>query len=142
MKETLDERIANASTMLDVLLIFRDLLEIDTHVATLAYADEIAKPYDSEYGYGVLRCKPFPLAEGQAEYVIEAYWLEDGATFKKGQKVLVVFCDRDFIASMQSTDGSSRVSQDQGLHSMKHGIVVSSPNYELTEEEREEILDF
>ena len=139
---SLEDRVANASTLLDVLLILRDMIAIDTHVATLAYAESIAKPYDPSNGYGILRCKPFPLAREQSGYSIEAYWLEEGAAFKRGQKVLVVFCDRDFISSMQAIGGEAKETLDKGLHSMKHGIIISSPQLELTEEEKEELLDF
>lgn len=126
MRETLEEKIANATTLLDVLLILKEMIAIDTHVATLAYVEDVIEEYDSDRGYGILSCKPFPLAEGQSEYILQTYWLDEDAEFKKGQKVLVIFCDRNFIASLQALNGSVKESQDTKLHDMKYGVVLCS----------------
>lgn len=140
MRETLEERISNAKSLLDVLLVLKQKTMLDTHVATLAYLEEAISPFDGKKG--IWSCKPFPLDEGQSEYQIQAYYFSaDGNGFKTGSIVLVVFADRNFISGLSTPGPTPTQTKDEILHSTKYGVIVSLPGIELTEEEKEEILE-
>ena len=70
MKQTLQDKIANAKSLLDVLLVMKDSIMIDTHVSTLAYFDHNIEPFDGTYGIAAVR--PFPLEKDQDPYEKQA----------------------------------------------------------------------
>ena len=53
MRETAQERINNASNLLDVLLVLEDKILKDTHVSTLAYINKEVTAFDENKGYGI-----------------------------------------------------------------------------------------
>lgn len=141
MKTTFEEKIDQATSILDVLLILKEVTMLDTHVATLAYLEEIVYPFNGKYG--IWACKPFPLDEGQAEYRLQAYFFTpEGNSFSKGSIALVTFCDYNFISGLQSPGPTPRETKDQILHSLKYGVISSMPSMEMSEEQKEELLDF
>ena len=141
MRSDLETRIGEAKTLLDVLLILKDKTMLDTHVATLAYLKENYQAFDGKYG--IWTCNPFPLDQGQPEYVIQSYYFSvDGDNFKPGSMVLIVFTDRNFINDLKSVSNTPKEARDNDLHSIKFGIIVSLPGVALTDEEKESILDF
>lgn len=140
MRETLEEKVSNAKSLTDVLLILKQVTMLDTHVATLAYLEEVVSPFDGKKG--IWSCKPFPLDEGQSEYQIQAYYFSaDGDNFRSGSIALIVFADRNFINGLQTPGPTPVQTRDEILHSIKYGVMVSLPGAELTEEEKEEILE-
>ena len=138
MRETLDTKIANASDLLDVLLILKEVTMMDTRVATLAYLDENIQKYDGTCG--IWRCKPFPLAEGQEDFTVQAYYFskkgdepsEDSEEepseedFKKGKIVVILFMDRNFISNLEAVDKNPKQTTDLTLHSLKFGVILNS----------------
>lgn len=141
MKTSFESKIANAQTLLDVLLILKDKTLMDTHVASLAYLRANKQSFNGKYG--IWQCSPFPLYEDQPEYQIQAYYFsEQGDNFVPNQMVLVVFTDNNFISNLESVDAQPKTTYDNILHSSKYGVIVSLPGIELTPAEKEEILDF
>lgn len=123
MRDTLEEKIAKASSLFDVLMIMKEKTMLDTHVATLAYIEEEIENDDTK-SYAIWRCKPFPLYHNQSAYSIQAYSFKE-RNYSDGDIVLIVFTDLNFIASLNSVDTSQKQTQDNLLHSMKYGIVIS-----------------
>ena len=140
MRTNLEQQISQAKSLLDVLLILKQVTMLDTHVATLVYLDSLIKPFDGRAG--VWACKPFPLSEGQGEYLIHSYYFSaEGDSFSEGAMALVVFCDMNFISGLQTPGPTPTETKDQVLHSLKYGVIVSLPGLSLTAKEKEEILD-
>ena len=139
MKTDLEQQVSEARSLLDVLLILKSVTMKDTHVATLAYVERNISPFDGKSS--VWSCRPFPLEQGQSEFRIEAYCFSEDASFPEGSIVLITFADRNFINSLQASSASPKPTPDQGNHSLKYGVISSSPYLGLTEEEKEEILD-
>lgn len=141
MKTTLEQQISEAKSLLDVLLILKQKTMLDTHVATLAYLDNNVKTFNGKYGVWI--CRPFPLDENQNEYNIHAYYFSsEGDNFVKDKIVLIVFTDRNFINNLESVTNVPKETNDVLLHSLKYGIIVSLPGLNLTQAEKEAILDF
>lgn len=140
MRESFEERIAGAHDLLDVLLILKDKTMLDTHVATLAYLEENVHPFDGNYG--IWRCSPFPLDQGQESYSIQAYYFSsEGDSYLPKKKTLIVFTDLNFISSLETVDYAPRQTTDPLTHSIKYGVLVGLPGLDLSAEEKEEILD-
>lgn len=141
MRKTFEDRVSEARSLLDVLLILKQKTMQDTHVSTLVYLDYVVKRFDGKYG--IWACRPFPLDEKQGEYQIQAYYFsEEGDSFVSGNICLVVFTDLNFLENLQSGATKPLETGDEILHSIKYGVMVSLPGTELTASEREEILDF
>ena len=140
MRDTLQEKIATASTLLDVLLILKDATKMDTHVATLAYVDSIYKPFNGVYS--IVKCRPIPLISEQTEYYNYAYLLNDGSDLSKNQIVMIVYMDNNFINSLDSITMKQTRTRDLDCHSLTYGVIVEMNLPELSPEEREELLDF
>lgn len=126
MRETLEERIDKADSLLDVLLILREKIMLDTHVATLAYVEDVILERTNENKYGIIKCKPFPLLEEQEPYSIQAYYFKENNTFEAGDIILVVFTDLNFIGNLKTVDTKPRETQDVIYHSTKYGIVINT----------------
>lgn len=126
MRETLEERIEKADSLLDVLLILREKIMLDTHVATLAYVEDVILERTNENKYGIIKCKPFPLLEEQEPYSIQAYYFKEDNTFEIGDIILVVFTDLNFIGNLKTVDTKPRETQDVIYHSTKYGIVINT----------------
>ena len=141
MRETLETRIGQAKNLLDVLLILKEKTMLDTHVATLAYLDHNISTFNGKYG--IWSCRPFPLDTNQPEYQIQAYYFsQDGDEFVEDRMVAILFTDRNFINDLYSVSNTPKETRDQNLHSIKFGVIVSLPGIALTEEEKNEVLDF
>ena len=121
MKENLESQVSKAKSLLDVLIVMKQKTMLDTHVATLAYVEETIQAAD-ENQYGILRVKPFPLYEKQGEYSIQAYYFSN--TYNKGDIVLIVFCDLNFIMNLNAVDKKPKNTTDTQTHSLKHGVVI------------------
>ena len=141
MRQTLETKIADAKSLIDVLNVFKEVIMLDTHVATLAYLDENLQTFNGKYG--IWSCRPFPLDDDQEIYQIQAYYFsEEGDGYEKNAMVAVIFMDRNFINSLQSVDATPKKTDDYGLHSLKYGVILSLPGLALSPTEKEEILDF
>lgn len=126
MKEDLKSRIGQAKNLLDVLLILKDKTMQDTHVATLAYLEENIEKFNDKYG--IWRCRPFPLETGQEAYSIQSYYFsKDGDDFKPDSIVVILFTDSNFINNLNSINTVPKPTNDTILHSIKYGVIVSSP---------------
>ena len=126
MKQTLETRISNADSLLDVLLLLKEKTMMDTHVATLAYVDSIDTEKTENNKYGIVKCRPFPLDEGREEYSIFAYYFKNDSSFEKGDIVLILYTDLNFIGSLNSLDTKSRETKDTTYHSIKKGLIIST----------------
>lgn len=124
MKKTLEEKISEASSLLDVLNIVKEKTMLDTHVATLAYVDEIIKQPSSASMYGCLRVKPFPLNNKRKEYAIQAYYFDATHIYEQNDIVLVIFTDINFVSSLNDIDYKPKNTNDELTHSMSYGIVI------------------
>ena len=141
MRETLENKISDATSLLDVLLILKEKTMLDTHVATLAYLENNISTFDGKSGIWI--CRPFPLDQGQEEYQIQAYYFSaDGDKFEKGKMVVILFTDRNFINDLKSVTNIPKETNDLTLHSLKFGVIISLPGVALTKEEKQQILDF
>ena len=140
MRSTLETKISEAKSLLDVLLILKDKTMLDTHVATLAYLRNNITKFNGKYG--VWECSPLPLDGDQAEYLTQAYYFtSDGDNFKADSLVLVVFTDMNFINNLQSTTAVPKRTDDVILHSVKYGIIVYLPALGLSDAEKAQILN-
>ena len=141
MKKTLETKISEAKNLLDVLLILKEVTMQDIHVGSLAYVTKIIQQIDEDNKYGIVECKPFPLEEGQEEYVIQAYFVSDSCNnLTSGEIIQVLFNDRNFINNLNAT--SPKITLDVSNHTIKFAIVVPlSGASTLTEEQKEEILN-
>jgi len=131
MKSTLEEKISTAATLLDVLLILKDKIALDIHVATMAYVVEhtqkIKNDDETTNKYGIIRCKPFPLDAKQEEYIIEAYYFtEDGDDLQENNIVIILFMDRNFINDLKAIDNRPRQTNDLMLHTIKYGVIMKT----------------
>ena len=124
MKESLESKVARASSLFDILCIMKDKTMLDTHVATLAYVHEIIQEPGTNGIYGCLRVKPFPLNEKQEEYGIQAYYFDNTHKYEINDIVLVIFTDINFISSLNSVDYKPKNTNDPLLHSLKYGIII------------------
>lgn len=141
MRETLETKVSQAKSLLDVLLILKEVTMRDTHVATLAYLDSNLSSFNGKYG--IWNCRPFPLYEGQDEYTIQGYYFSaDGDNFTPNTIILIVFTDKNFINNLQVIENKPQQTKDVNLHLLKYGVIVSLPGIELTPAEKQAILDF
>ena len=125
MRENLEGKVSKASSLLDVLNVMKEKTMLDTHVATLAYVQEIVLEAGTEGSiYGCLRVKPFPLNYNQQEYAIQAYYFDKTHKYAVNDIVLIVFCDLNFISSLNAIDYKPKMTNDSLTHSLKYGIVI------------------
>jgi hypothetical protein len=126
MKETLEAKVARASSLLDILLIMKEKTMQDLHVASLAFVKEIISQPDANKrnSYGILRVAPFPLNTNQDEYSINAYYFNPEYIFSENDIVLIIFCDLNFISNLNVVDSTQKQTQDTLKHSLKYGIVI------------------
>lgn len=140
MRKTFDDKISEAKSLLDVLLILKEKTMLDTHVATLVYLNRVVSTFNGKYG--IWECRPFPLNEKQEEYRIQAYYFsQDGDSFITDSLALVVFTDRNFINNLQTSGAFVKQTTDETTHSLKFGVIVSLPGLSLSPEEKKNILD-
>lgn len=124
MRDSFESRVANATTLLDVLLILKEVTMKDTHVGTLAFVSEEGAIW---YGdYGIVKCKPFPLDQNQKEYIIDAYYFNEEEEFEPGKRITVLFMDRNFISMLDAVSPEPRQTLDPLTHSIKFAIVFNS----------------
>lgn len=126
MKKTLEEKIQSASNLLDVLLIFKDAIFKDLHVATLAYVDKEILPHNGKYG--IVQCKPFPLNEGQEPYSIQAYYFDENnkENFNENDIVIILYMDNNFISSLANNNYLIAPTNDLIKHNIKYGVIIKS----------------
>lgn len=123
MRETLEDRINQASDLKDVLLILKEVTLKDTHVSTLAYLGPKVEEFNEKYG--IYECQPFPLEVGQSSYNIHAYYFDEAISrLSEGDIVLIIYTDRNFINNLYASDHIPKETQDQGNHLIKYGIIV------------------
>lgn len=124
MRDSFESRVANATTLLDVLLILKEVTMKDTHVGTLAFVSEEGAIW---YGnYGIVKCKPFPLDQNQKEYIIDAYYFSEEEEFEPGKRITILFMDRNFISMLDAVSPEPRQTLDPLTHSIKFAIVFNS----------------
>ena len=126
MRTTFEQQIAEAKSLLDVLLILKQKTMLDTHVATLAYLNEQIQPHDGKFG--IWTASPFPLDSGQSEYRIQAYYFDKASdnSLKSGDIVVILFMDRNFINNLQSAFTEPKPTNDEIIHSLKYGVLIKS----------------
>lgn len=125
MRQTLQDKIANAKNLLDVLLVMKESIMIDTHVSTLAYFDHNVEPFNGTYGIASVR--PFPLEEDQQSYEVQVYYFESsGDDFEADTIVTVIFADRNFINNLNAVEPVGKPTDDTTLHTYKFGIITST----------------
>ncbi len=141
MREDLETKISTASTLLDVLMILKEKIMLDTHVSTLAYVDEIVNDYGLLGPYSIIKVKPFPLDINQEEYTLQAYCFKN-TSFAKNDLVLVIFTDKNFILNLNSE--TPKETQDLQTHLLKYGVVIPIALEEkgyITKKECEDLID-
>ena len=126
MKQSLETRISNADSLLDVLLLLKEKTLMDTHVATLAYVDEVQIEKTDENKFGIVKCKPFPLDDDREEYSVFAYYFNKDSEFSKNDIVLILYTDLNFISGLDSVDNKPKQVRDLIYHSTKCGIIINT----------------
>lgn len=126
MKQSLETKISNADSLLDVLLLLKEKTLMDTHVSTLAYVDEIQIEKTDENKFGLVKCKPFPLDEDREEYSVFAYYFNKDSEFNKNDIVLILYTDLNFISGLDSVDNKPKPTRDLIYHSTKYGIIINT----------------
>lgn len=126
MRETWESRIENATTLQDAIFLLKEKTKMDTHVATLAYVEKIKVEKNATNKFGLVECKPFPLNPNQEEYTIQAYYFKEESEFEKGDIILVLFTDLNFVNNLKSIETSPKETYDLNYHSLKYGIIIDT----------------
>lgn len=127
MRETLQEKVAKASSLADILKILKTSTMLDTNVATLAYVKSIEKQIGEDI-YGILNVDPFPLYNNQERYTIQSYYFSRSATFEIGDIVLIVFTNFNFISNLNNKTYTPLATQDLDNHLIKYGVAIPLQN--------------
>jgi hypothetical protein len=126
MKQTSESRISDADSLLELLLLLKEKTLMDTHVATLAYVDEVQVEKTDDNKFGLVKCKPFPLDEDREEYTVFAYYFNKDSEFNKNDIVLILYTDLNFISGLDSVDNKPKPVRDIIYHSTKCGIIINT----------------
>lgn len=92
-----------------------------TNVATLAYVVE--NTFEQKDGYGMIKVKPFPLDEGQNEYMLDVICASNDKNSLTNNKIVVVlFIDKNFKNNL--TLGKPQKAKTETLHSISQGVII------------------
>lgn len=112
----------NENTLLDVLLVLKDAIFKSLKVATLA----IVQSVDSTNK--ILTVHQFP-QETEQTSAIQCRYLNDDSVINKGDIVLVLFLDMNFLANLRKLQKGVDVilqNADETRHSEKFGIAIKT----------------
>lgn len=114
-------RLSNSDKLIDIIEQTGEKLKQDIRVSTLAFYLEDVAGWNGTYK--IIAAKPFPLLQGQTEYIINAYLFND-ISFAVDDIVTIIFADLDFSAILESNIIKPRQITNKNLHSNSYGIVI------------------
>lgn len=114
-------RLSNSDKLIDIIEQTGEKLKQDIRVSTLAFYLEDVASWNGTYK--IIAAKPFPLLQGQTEYIINAYLFND-ISFAVDDIVTIIFADLDFSAILESNIIKPRQIINKNLHSNSYGIVI------------------
>lgn len=114
-------RLSNSDKLIDIIEQTGEKLKQDIRVSTLAFYLEDVASWNGTYK--IIAAKPFPLLQGQTEYIINAYLFDD-ISFAVDDIVTIIFADLDFSAILESNIIKPRQITNKNLHSNSYGIVI------------------
>jgi len=120
----------NTDDLLTVLLQVKKNIMKTLNVASIATVKKI----DTQHKIATVQL--YPLLEDETEKNIECRWctnLENSGTpiFAANDIVLVLFCDRNFVAALKkllSNQSPSTLKENVDLHTDRYGIIVGKLN--------------
>ena len=118
-------RLSNSDKLIDIIEQTGEKLKQDIRVSTLAFYLEDVSSWNGTYK--IIAAKPFPLWQGQTEYIINAYLFND-ISFAVDDIVTIIFADLDFSAILESNIIKPRQITNKNLHSNSYGIVIPYAN--------------
>lgn len=118
-------RLSNSDKLIDIIEQTGEKLKQDIRVSTLAFYLEDVAGWNGTYK--IIAAKPFPLLQGQTEYIINAYLFND-ISFAVDDIVTIIFADLDFSAILESNIIKPRQITNKNLHSNSYGIVIPYVN--------------
>ena len=118
-------RLSNSDKLIDIIEQTGEKLKQDIRVSTLAFYLEDVAGWNGTYK--IIAAKPFPLLQGQTEYIINAYLFND-ISFAVDDIVTIIFADLDFSAILESNIIKPRQITNKNLHSNSYGIVIPYTN--------------
>lgn len=114
-------RLSNSDKLIDIIEQTGEKLKQDIRVSTLAFYLGDVSGWNGTYK--IIAAKPFPLLQGQTEYIINAYLFDD-ISFVIDDIVTIIFADLDFSAILESNVTKPRQITNKNLHSNSYGIVI------------------
>lgn len=114
-------RLSNSDKLIDIIEQTGEKLKQDIRVSTLAFYLGDVSSWNGTYK--IIAAKPFPLLQGQTEYIINAYLFDD-ISFVIDDIVTIIFADLDFSAILESNIIKPRQIINKNLHSNSYGIVI------------------
>lgn len=114
-------RLSNSDKLIDIIEQTGEKLKQDIRVSTLAFYLEDVSSWNGTYK--IIAAKPFPLLQGQTEYIINAYVFDD-ISFVIDDIVTIIFADLDFSVILESNITKPRQITNKNLHSNSYGIVI------------------
>lgn len=114
-------RLSNSDKLIDIIEQTGEKLKQDIRVSTLAFYLGDVSSWNGTYK--IIAAKPFPLLQGQTEYIINAYLFDD-ISFVIDDIVTIIFADLDFSAILESNIIKPRQITNKNLHSNSYGIVI------------------
>lgn len=114
-------RLSNSDKLIDIIEQTGEKLKQDIRVSTLAFYLGDVSSWNGTYK--IIAAKPFPLLQGQTEYIINAYLFDD-ISFAVDDIVTIIFADLDFSAILESNIIKPRQITNKNLHSNSYGIVI------------------
>lgn len=118
-------RLSNSDKLIDIIEQTGEKLKQDIRVSTLAFYLGDVSSWNGTYK--IIAAKPFPLLQGQTEYIINAYLFND-ISFAVDDIVTIIFADLDFSAILESNIIKPRQITNKNLHSNSYGIVIPYAN--------------
>lgn len=109
----------------DFVVYAKDKIVSDVKVSTLAFFDGVYRQYDIIKKYAILAVKPFPLQEGQKEYIQYVYWMDSVINLSKGDIVVVLYADDNFVGNLNINAEVPLMTTMSGKHKTSYGIAMS-----------------
>lgn len=112
------------TSFIDVFSKFKNIINNDLHVSTLALFKSIEKEYNDKDGYGIINVVPFPLNQNEASQLNTCYYFNK-QNFTKNQLLLVIYTDLDFKDNLQVNKTEAIKNDNPLLHSKMSAVLIN-----------------